>query len=203
MKHQKNEGHDPTRSSKIVALMTDEELVDFVCRGETRHFEELVRRHQDAVYSMASRYASAAGDVEDIAQEVFLRAFRSIGSFRREAKFSTWLYRITYNMCVDWARKKRSRPSLPLEEGGDVADRRTDVEAEVLAGQEREEVQRAAGELEERYRSVIMMYYYEELSYEDIASVLGIRPKTVETRLYRARKALRRALERRWGRSSS
>lgn len=184
--------------------MTDEELVDCVCRGETRRFEELVQRHQEAVYSMASRYACAPCDAEDIAQEVFLRAFRSIGSFRREAKFSTWLFRITYNMCVDWARKNRGprAASLPVEGSGDVADQRVDVEAEAFAELERDEIRRAASELEERYRSVVMMYYYEELSYEEIASMLGIRPKTVETRLYRARKALRKALERRWGRSS-
>jgi len=176
--------------------MTDEDLVDLVCKGETSRFEELVQRHQDGVYSMALRYARSAGDAEDIAQEVFLRAFRSLDSFRHEAKFSTWLFRITYNHCVDWARRdtKRHAAERVLEEGEEIVDRRSGVETEVLEEMERVEIRAEAGRLSERYRSVIMMYYYDGRSYEEIGKILGVPPKTVETRLYRARRLMRRGL---------
>lgn len=177
--------------------MTDEELVDLVCKGETRRFEELVQRHQDAVYSMALRYTPERSDAEDVAQEVFLRAFRSISAFRREAKFSTWLYRITYNLCVDWARKNRRGRFTwrTIEEDEEIADGRWNVEAEALSKSAAAEIRRAADRLEERYRSVIMMYYYEDLSYEEIGEILGVQTKTVETRLYRARRMLRKMLK--------
>jgi RNA polymerase sigma-70 factor (ECF subfamily) len=178
--------------------MTDEDLVDLVCKGETRRFEELVQRHQDAVYSMALRYARAAGDAEDIAQEAFLRAFRSLDSFRHEAKFSTWLFRITYNLCVDWGRRnaKVRAAERVLEEDEEIADRRSDVEGAVFAEIERKEIGAEASRLAERYRVVIMMYYYDGRSYDEIGKILGIPPKTVETRLYRARRQLRKALGR-------
>jgi RNA polymerase sigma-70 factor, ECF subfamily len=185
----------------MVELMTDEDLVDLVCKGETRRFEELVQRHQDAVYSMALRYARTGGDAEDIAQEAFLRAFRSLDSFRREAKFSTWLFRITYNLCVDWGRRNARRRATErmLDETEEIVDRRADVESVALAAIEGEQIRAEADRLAERYRVVIMMYYYDGQSYEEIGRILGIPPKTVETRLYRARRLLRKALGRRGG----
>jgi len=179
--------------------MTDEQLVDLVCQGETRRFEELVQRHQDVVYSMALRHTRASGEAEDIAQEVFLRAFRAIGSFRHEAKFSTWLYRIAYNECVDWSRRSRRlrAGALECDENGEIADLRSNVEEEVLAEADRSAVRMETERLPERYRSVVMLYYYESQSYEHIGEILGIRTKTVETRLYRARRMLRAKLTRR------
>jgi RNA polymerase sigma-70 factor (ECF subfamily) len=179
--------------------MTDEDLVDLVCKGETRRFEELVHRHQDAVYSMALRYARSEGDAEDIAQEAFLRAFRSLDSFRHEAKFSTWLFRITYNLCVDWVRRntRRHASERVLEEGEEIVDRRFDVETGVIEDMQRIEIRSEVSSLAERYRTVIMMYYYDGSSYEEIGKMLGVPPKTVETRLYRARRLMRKGLGRR------
>lgn len=181
--------------------MTDEDLVDLVCKGETRKFEALVQRHQDAVYSMVRRYVVGSGDAEDVAQEIFLRAFRSLASFRREAKFSTWLYRIAYNRCVDWARRNaRLRHSQrTLGEDEEIPDQRTDVESTALDEIQRREVRRAASGLDERYRSVVMMYYFDGRSYDEIGGILGIPTKTVETRLYRARRQMRRILTTRGG----
>ena len=181
--------------------MTDEDLVDLVCKGETRRFEELVLRHQDAVYSMARRYARSPGDAEDIAQEVFLRAFRSLDSFRREAKFSTWLFRISANLCVDWARRERrtQSPLRALDEEFEIVDQKVNVESAAIAEIEREEIRAAAERLPERYREVLMMYYYDGHSYEEIGAILHLPVKTVETRLYRARRMLRRKLAGRVG----
>ena len=176
--------------------MTDEQIIARVRSGETRLFEELVRRHQDAVYGAALRFLRSPPDAQDVAQEAFLRAYRGLEGFKGTAKVSTWLYRITYNLCIDWQRshRRRRRDSASLAEAPDVADERVDVVQEVLDDEERKAVRRAVDELDLHYRTVVLLLYYEKLSYEEIAAVLRVPVKTVETRLYRARKLIRRRL---------
>jgi len=177
--------------------MTDEEIIQRVQKGETRHFEQLVRRHKDAVYGMAARFVGRGPDAEDVAQEVFLKTFRSLAGFKGEAKFSTWLYRITFNLCTDWLRRNRrpGRRAAALDEAREVADTRVDLEAGLLDEEEKRRVGSAIDALDEHYRSVVVLLYYQKLAYEEIAAVLGVPVKTVETRLYRARKILREALQ--------
>lgn len=178
-------------------VMTDEQIVDRVRNGETRLFDQLVRRYQDPVYGMAARFTGGGADAEDVAQEVFLKVFRSLAGFKGEAKFSTWLYRVTFNLCADWLRRNRKpgRKAVAIEEAGEVRDGRVDLERSLLESEERERVNRALASLDERYRSVIVLLYYQKLPYEEIAAILGVPVKTVETRLYRARKMLRDRLE--------
>ncbi len=176
--------------------MTDAEIIERVQGGQTRHFAELVRRYQDTVYAMALRFLGSPSDAEDAAQETFLKVFRGLDGFKGEAKFSTWLYRITFNLCADSLRKRRRSGHAELGEAEQVADEPVDVEDGLLSSEDRRRVRECLDELDERYRSVIVMLYYQKLSYEQIATVLGVPLKTVETRLYRARKQLRERLER-------
>ncbi len=178
--------------------MTDEELVSHVQRGATRMFAELVRRHEDPLYGMALRFTGNGHDAEDITQEAFLKAYRGLAGFKGTAKFTTWLYRIAYNLCVDWLRRHRrpDRREAPIEDAGETPDGRADVERDFLAAEERERVRRAVDSLDEKYKSVVVMLYYQKLSYDEIAAVLDVPLKTVETRLYRARRIMREALER-------
>jgi len=177
--------------------MTDEEVVCRVRGGEPRLFAELVTRHRDAVYATALRLLGNTADAEDVAQEAFLKAFRGLAGFRGDARFSTWLYRITVNLCADHARRhgRPDRRTRAIDDAGEIADGRTDLEAGVLAAEERRAVERAVMDLEDRYRSIVVLHYYQKLSYEEIAAVLDMPLKTVETRLYRARRMLRGALE--------
>jgi RNA polymerase sigma-70 factor (ECF subfamily) len=177
---------------------TDEELVDRVRRGETRFFAELVGRYQDPVYGMALRFVRGKGDAEDLAQEAFLRAFRGLPGFKGDARFSTWLYRITWNLCADWLRRNRKpgRASVALDGAGETADGRIDLEGGLLAEEERRKVRQALDGLNEKYRTVLVLLYYQKLSYDQIAAVLAVPLKTVETRLYRARKLLKESLDR-------
>jgi len=177
---------------------TDDELIERVRGGETRFFAELVQRYQDPVFGMALRFVRSAGDAEDLAQEAFLRAYRGLDAFKGDARFSTWLYRITWNLCTDWLRRNRKPGRAPLDIDGaaDVADARVDLEEGFLAAEERRKVKQALDGLDEKYRSVLILLYYQKLSYDQIASVLEVPMKTVETRLYRARKLLKKSLER-------
>jgi RNA polymerase sigma-70 factor, ECF subfamily len=184
---------------EAIQQMTDEEIIGRVRGGETRMFGELVSRYQDPVFSMALRFVGgSSGNAEDIAQEVFLRAYRGLDGFKGDSKFSTWLYRITFNLCTDWLRrnKRADRRAAPISEAAEIADSRMTPEQGILDAEERERVGRALDRLNERYRSVVVLLYYEKMSYEQIANVLELPVKTVETRLYRARKMLRESLER-------
>jgi RNA polymerase sigma-70 factor, ECF subfamily len=177
---------------------SDGELIERVQKGETRCFADLVWRYQDPVYSMALHFVRGEGDAEDIAQEAFLRAYRGLEGFKGESKFSTWLYRITWNLCADWLRRNRKpgRAPLAIDDGADLADGRVDLEQGLLAEEEKQKVREALDELDEKYRGVLILLYYQKMSYEQIAAVLEVPMKTVETRLYRARKLLRASLQR-------
>jgi RNA polymerase sigma factor (sigma-70 family) len=180
-----------------IEQMTDAQVIERVLKGETRWFGELVRRYQDEVYGMALRFVGGSADAEDVAQEVFLRVHRSLEGFKGDAQFSTWLFRVTYNLCADWLRKhkKPRRSTTNLEKAGDIADGRVDLERGLLEAEERHRIRRAVEGLDETYRSVVVLHYYQKLSYDKIAEILSMPVKTVETRLYRARKALRAVLE--------
>ena len=177
--------------------MEDDELVARVRTGETRLFTELVVRYQDPVYAMCLRFLGDRTEAEDVAQEVFLRVHRGLSSFKGDAKFSTWLYRITWNLCADWLRRNRkpARAASSIETVGDMSDARVDLEKGVLDAEEQGMVRQALDGLDDIYRSVIILLYYQKLSYEQIAAVLEVPVKTVETRLYRARRLLRTRLE--------
>lgn len=178
---------------------TDADLVHRVRKGETRLFSELVARYQDPVFAMASRFVSTPGDAEDLAQEAFLRAFRGLEGFKGEARFSTWLYRITWNLCADWLRRHRRSgrgTQSSLDDAAELADGRVDLEQGLLVSEDKRKVREALDALDEKYRTVVVLLYYQKLSYEEIASVLEVPVKTVETRLYRARRILKENLER-------
>jgi RNA polymerase sigma factor (sigma-70 family) len=90
--------------------MTDEEIIGHILQGDTLVFAEFVRRHQDAVYAMALRFTALPSDARDMSQEAFLKVFRGLAGFKGEAKISTWLFRIVYNLRIDWLRRReRSR----------------------------------------------------------------------------------------------
>jgi RNA polymerase sigma-70 factor (ECF subfamily) len=176
--------------------MSDGEIIARVRGGDTGAFADLVRRHQDRVYGMALRATGKPEDAEDLAQEVFLAVFRGLEGFKGGAQFTTWLYRIAWNRCADWLRRNRKpgRRTRQLEEADDLADGRTDPAAEVLGQDDRRRLRRALDGLDDLYRSVVELSCIQGLSYAEVGAALGLPVKTVETRLYRARKLLREQL---------
>jgi len=177
---------------------TDDELIGRVRKGETRLFAELVQRYQDQVYGMTLRFVRSTGDAEDLAQEAFLRAYRGLEGFKGESRFSTWLYRITWNLCADWLRRNRrhKHAATTIDDAAGVPDGAASVEEGYLASEAKREVHEALDRLDEKYRSVLILLYYQKLSYDQIAAILDVPVKTVETRLYRARRLLREYLQR-------
>lgn len=183
--------------------MDDKHILARARRGELDAFEELVRQYEKRVYAVALRSSGSPEDAADITQEVFLRAWRSIESFRGDSGFSTWLFRITMNLCVDHARHKHAQPQTqPLVVGEEDAERPIPDTAptpeEHLENSELgRELAAALDEVSEEHRRIVLLRDVSGLSYTEIAEVLEISEGTVKSRLSRARIALRTILLRR------
>ena len=183
--------------------MDEKHILARARRGELPAFEELVRRHEKRVYAVALRSSGSPEDAEDITQEVFLRAWRSIEEFRGDSGFSTWLFRITMNLCVDHARHKHAQPQTqPLVMGEEESERPLPDPApppeEHLDNSELgRELAAALDEVSEEHRRIVLLRDVSGMSYTEIAEVLEISEGTVKSRLSRARIALRKVLLRR------
>ena len=183
---------------------TDEELVALATAGDLDCFNQLVARWERPIYALAYRTLGREEEARDVTQEAFLRAFRGLRSFRGDAKFSSWLYRITLNLCRDWIRRTAGRPIAQMPEGVDpidVADEHVSpaesVEDLVARRELSEAVERAMAELPEEQRTAILLKEYHGLTFQEIADMLHCPLSTVKTRLYQGLSVLRRRLERR------
>jgi RNA polymerase sigma-70 factor (ECF subfamily) len=189
---------------------TDEELVARATAGDLDSFNQLVARWERPIYALAYRTLGREEDARDVVQEAFLRAFRGLRGFKGEAKFSSWLYRITLNLCRDWIRKERRAPIVQVPEGTDPIDLADDQAApvesveEMVARREMSQaVARAMAELPEEQRTAIMLKEYHGLTFQEIADLLECPLSTVKTRLYQGLSVLRRRLERRQAEEAS
>ena len=182
--------------------MDEKHILARARRGELPAFEELVRWYEKRVYAVALRSSGSPEDAADITQEVFLRAWRSIESFRGDSGFSTWLFRITMNMCVDFARHKHTQPqtqSIVDEEENErpMPDPAPTPEEHLENRELGRELAAALEEISEEHRRIILLRDVSGMSYTEIAEVLEISEGTVKSRLSRARIALRKVLLRR------
>lgn len=185
----------------------EEGLIKRCQDGEIEAFEKLISSYQKKVYNIAYRYVGNREEAEDLAQEAFIKVFRSIKSFRGEAAFSTWLYHIVSNVCRDALRKNSRRMEDSLDcavttEKGElqreVADWSMSPEP-IYENQELGEfIQALINQLTPEYKTVIIMREIQEMSYEEIAEELNCSLGTVKSRLSRARKALRDKIEGSW-----
>ena len=181
--------------------MTREEesrLVELLRQGDRGAFSELMEAYQKQVYLLALRTVGDPEDAADMTQEAFLRAWRSVGSFRGDSKFSVWLYRLTTNVCIDFLRSRGRKPTVSLtvenedEETQelDVADERFDPETLFERAELRRSVQRGLDSLPEDYRVILILRELNGLSYAEIGETLQLEEGTVKSRLFRARKKL-------------
>ena len=174
-------------------------LVQRTLSGETEAYNVLVKRYQRQVYNLAYRMLGSSEDAGDLVQDTFLRAYGALASFRQDASFLTWLYKIASNLCIDQMRARKSKGALSLdlelEEGREpMADRSFSPEETVIRGAVSDVVQKAVMNLPERYRIVVVMRHLQDMSIEEIASQLGLPSGTVKTHLFRAREMLRERL---------
>ena len=161
-------------------------------------FVSCAKQYMDMVFRIAYGYLKNSSDAEDVTQEAFLKAYRSLSSFRGDSKFSVWLYRIVSNLCLDFLRARSRRPSQSLtveDDEGEVGELEIPDEhfsPEKLLDRKltRESVQRGLASLPDDARQILLLRELKGLSYEEIADVLDLEPGTVKSRIFRARKKL-------------
>jgi RNA polymerase sigma-70 factor (ECF subfamily) len=181
---------------------TDEELVARSMSGDLDSFNQLVLRWERPIYALAYRVIGREEDARDVCQEAFLRAFRALGGFKGQAKFSSWLYRIALNLCRDWIRRERRQPLAQTPEGVDLVELAGEAEdtesiEELVARKEiGAAVAKAMALLPEEQRTAIVLKEYHGLTFQEIADMLDCPLSTVKTRLYQGLTVLRRQLER-------
>jgi RNA polymerase sigma-70 factor, ECF subfamily len=181
---------------------TDEELVARSRTGDLESFNQLVLRWERPIYALAYRTIGREEDAHDVCQETFLRAFRALGGFKGEAKFSSWLYRITLNLCRDWIRRERRQPIAQAPEGVDLIELASEstpsesIEDLVARKEISAAVARVMADLPEEQRIAILLKEYHGLTFQEIADLQDCPLSTVKTRLYQGLSVLRRQLER-------
>ncbi len=172
-------------------VVDDQALISATLAGHAAAFEELVRRYERAVYSLAVRTLRDATEAQDATQEAFFKAYRALGGFRPGAKFSTWIFTICYRLCCDRLAKRKR---ISGEELPDRADPAAGPEAIVERDDDARRVRAAIEALPDKYRAVVTLYHLQGKQYEEIATVLDLSLGTVKTHLFRAKEHLRKAL---------
>ncbi len=194
-----------TKTHLDLSAFDDADLVSQARLGNTDAFRAIMQRHNRRLYRVARGILGSDVEAEDVVQDGYLQAFTRLDTFRGEARLSTWLTRIVMNEALGRVRRRRrlvDLSALEQAEGGQAQilmfpqpSPTQDPEAEAGRAQLRRMVEHAVDELPEAFRSVFMMREVEEMSIEETASFLGIRPETVKTRLHRARRLLQKALQ--------
>lgn len=186
--------------------MTREEeaaVIKRILEGDINAFELLMTAYEKNVYNLALRMCSNPEDAADMTQEAFIKAYNSLPSFRGDSKFSVWLYRIVSNVCLDFLRKQKRRPSVSLsleDESGESVELQIPDESaspHKLLEQKlsREAVRRGLNELPPEHRQILILRELQGLSYDEISESLGLESGTVKSRIFRARKKLCAFLE--------
>ena len=181
----------------MTASDTDQQLVQRAQRGDLRAFDLLVLKYQGRIVALVGRYVSDAGEVEDVTQEAFIKAYRALGKFRGDSAFYTWLYRIAANAAKNHLVAKGRRPGADatiedaegFDEGGMLSESAS-PEALAMGGELAEVVESALNALPDELKAALMLREFDGLSYDDIADVLGCPVGTVRSRIFRAREAI-------------
>jgi RNA polymerase sigma-70 factor, ECF subfamily len=182
--------------------LTDEELMGLIRSGDRNAFSELVMRHTNRYYSLAYRMLSSREEAEDIVQESLLSLWTNPDGWdsNRQAKFTTWFYRVVTNACID--RKRKNTP-LQLEDGFDPPDESGGTEEMLELKRKKENIDACIGELPESQRTALTLCFYEGVSNREAAEIMGVSVKALESLLMRAKASLRNKLSGERGREET
>lgn len=184
--------------------MSDEELIELILKGKTELYAELIGRYQNKVYSTVYSYTRDYEEAKDLTQEIFIKVYNSLSGFQNKSQFSTYLYRVAVNRCIDWTRKKRPNMVSMIfcqdDENVNIYDFIADYDSnpeEILLRRENASfIRQEINKLPEIYSTVMIMYYFQDLSPQEIADILRVPRKTIDTRLFRARNLIKKRLAR-------
>ncbi len=176
---------------------SDLEIIDVILNGNQLAYADLVKRHQSYVFSLAMRFTRKREDAEEVAQDSFVKAYRSLSQYKKESKFSTWLYTITYHTAMTHLRKKKLETSS-LDDDANIIQlesKGVNDENSVEKKSRRFYVNKAIGMLLPDDKAVITLFYQGEQSLEEIATIMNLEANTVKVKLHRARHKLKEKLE--------
>ncbi|WP_282043050.1 RNA polymerase sigma factor [Winogradskyella flava] len=180
-------------------MTTNEEniLIDAINNGDTRAYGQLVDRYKDLVYTLALRMLKHREEAEEVAQDTFIKVFKSLDKFKGDSKFSTWIYRVAYNTCLDNIKKNKKHLNNvaideftfnKLETIDNALDNIIKEEKSVL-------IKKCINKLPEDSSALLTLFYFEELSLDEISKIINVEANTVKVKLFRARKKLAVILE--------
>jgi RNA polymerase sigma-70 factor (ECF subfamily) len=172
---------------------TDDELVRACLAGDRQAFDRLVERHQRQVYLLCYRFTGNHEDASEAAQDVFVRAYRALGTFRGNAAFTTWLYRIGVNGCLNRVAKRQPRMA-PIEAVEEAAGHGEAADGALVRAERARQVRQAIARLPEKQRATLILRAYHDLPHEEIARVLGSSVGAAKTNLHHALNRLRMIL---------
>lgn len=175
----------------------DQKNLDKIINGDTRIFETLVNQYKNMVFTLALQLIKNKEEAEEVAQDTFIKVYKNLHKFKGESKFSSWLYRITYNTCLDNLRKnKKNNETYDLDDITINKIKTIDNALDELERQEKKEmIKKCLSKLKEEEQVLLTLYYYEELSLQEIASVLNKKYDQIRVNLHRSRIKLAKILE--------
>lgn len=173
---------------------SDSDIIKGILRGEEHGYAILLQRYRTRVYALALRILRKPEEAEEAAQDAFIRAFRSLDRFEGRARFSTWLYRITYNTAISRATRIKRQPAAEELDEDDHASAVTPADIHIEQEELRSLVEAVISDMRPEYAIVLTLFYLQAQGYEEIAEITGLPLGTVKNRLHRARALLRRAV---------
>ena len=177
----------------------ERDMIERASRGDAAAFNRLMEQHERRMYAVAPRMCGNREDAQDCLQEAMLRVYRAIGGFKGQSSFSTWVYRITMNTCLDELRRKKNRQSTSLDSlldmGWSPSDDTNAPEKQAIRSELRRNLNRAIQELPEEMRSAVVLRDIQGFSYEEIAHMLEINVGTIKSRISRGREKLREKMK--------
>ena len=170
----------------------DQQLIETILNGDAKSYGQLVNRYKDLVYTLAYRMLKHREEAEEVAQDAFVKVYRSLNKFKGDSKFSTWIYKVTYNTCLDRLKKnKKHFNDVPIDEYTEYKLETIDNALEGMIKMERSDlIKRCINKLPSESSYLLTLYYFEELSLDEMSKIIGITSNTIKVKLYRARKKL-------------
>lgn len=182
----------PRKKANDKKVDPDADLIKAVAAGDGDAFETLVKKYERPVLNTAFRYVGDASAAEDAAQEVFLKIWRNAKRFKGKSTFSTWLYRIVVNYCLNYKAKRKTREAVPLDEA--VMNQSPGPDEEYAKAKTVQVVRKAVAGLPCKQRTALVLSKFGKLSYKEIAEIMGVSLSSVESLVFRAKQNLRKKL---------
>ncbi|SHI46107.1 RNA polymerase, sigma subunit, ECF family [Flavobacterium terrae] len=186
-------------SYQCMTFIEDQHYINLILNGNTNSFATLVDRYKDMVYTLALKMLNNKEEAEEIAQDTFIKVFNSLSKFKGESKFSTWVYKVTYNTCLDALKKKKKQNNVAYIE--DFSEHQTKKLEGILDNIDEKERNRAIQDCLEELPSdeafLLTLYYFDDKSIEEVAKVVNISTDNVKIKLFRTRKKLATILKKR------